>query len=29
MWSVAEHEQYKAEALKGKRKVKQTGNILK
>ena len=28
-WSVAEHEQYKAGALKRKRQVKQSGNILK
>jgi hypothetical protein len=28
-WSVAEHKQYKAGALKGKRQVKLSGNILK
>ena len=28
-WSVAEHKQYKAGALKRKRQVKQSGNILK
>jgi hypothetical protein len=28
-WSVAEHEQYKTGALKRKRQVKQSGNILK
>jgi hypothetical protein len=27
-WSVAEHEQYKTGALKRKRRVKQSGNIL-
>ena len=28
MWSVTEHEQYKTGALKRKRQVKQSGNIL-
>jgi hypothetical protein len=28
-WSIAEHEQYKTGALKRKRQVKQSGNILK
>jgi hypothetical protein len=29
MWSDAQHEQYKTGALKRKRQVKQSGNILK